>query len=197
MVVFTNESGLWTSQSIGIALNGVPNLFLGVGYVRKDNGNIYTPAYNFTNTPFIPIDPTKDLQIKAYEGVTNLMAFCAFYDSDYKFISVWQPGGSADGSRTATIPAAQIPANTVYIRCSGHVSKTDNYVIPFDLYNVLVNLATKTDVNAVIAQINTYLMVVMCIVVGRFRQRFQRPINQMYFIWQLNRGYIQISEILK
>lgn len=157
MVVFTNESGSWTSQSIGIALNGVPNLFLGVGYVRKDNGNINTPSYSYTNTPFIPIDPTKDLQIKAYEGVTNLMAFCAFYDSDYKFISVWQPGGAVDGTRTATIPAAQIPANTVYIRCSGYVNTTDNYVIPFDLYNVLINLATKTDVNAVIAQINTYL----------------------------------------
>lgn len=157
MVVFTNESGSWTSQSIGIALNGVPNLFLGVGYIRKDNGKVYTPASNFTNTPFLPIDRTKDLQIKAYEGVTNLMAFCAFYDNDYKFISVWQPGGATDGARTATIPADQIPANTAYIRCSGTKTVMDNYVIPFDLYNVLVNLATKTDVNTVIAQINTYL----------------------------------------
>ena len=157
MVVFTNETGVWTSQNIGIALNGVPNLFLGVGYVRKDNGNINTPSSNFTNTPFLPIDRTKDLQIKAYEGVTNLMAFCAFYDSDYKFISVWQPGGAADGTRTATIPANQIPENTVYIRCSGLRTVTDNYVIPFDLYNVLVNLSTKADINAVISQINTYL----------------------------------------
>lgn len=157
MVVFTNETGVWKSQNIGIALNGVPNLFLGVGYVRKDNGNINTPSSNLTNTPFLPIDRTKDLQIKAYEGVTSMIAFCAFYDSDYKFISAWQPGGATDGTRTATIPAAQIPANAVYIRCSGHHTVTDNYVIPFDLYNVLVNLATKTDVDAVIAQINTYL----------------------------------------
>ena len=98
MVVFTNETGVWKSQNIGIALNGVPNLFLGVGYVRKDNGNINTPSTSFRSTPFIPIDVTKDLQIKAYEGVTNLMAFCAFYDSDYKFISVWQPGGATDGT---------------------------------------------------------------------------------------------------
>ena len=157
MVVFTNETGVWTSQNIGIALNGVPNLFLGIGYVRKDNGNINTPSTSFRSTPFIPIDVTKDLQIKAYEGVTNLMAFCAFYDSDYKFISVWQPGGASNGTRTAVIPAAQIPANAVYVRCSGHGNTTDNYVIPFDLYNVLVNLATKTNVDAVIAQINTYL----------------------------------------
>lgn len=157
MVVFTNETGVWTSQNIGIALNGVPNLFLGIGYVRKDNGNINTPSTSYRSTPFIPIDVTKDLQIKAYEGVTKLMAFCAFYDSDYKFISAWQPGGASDGTRTAVIPAAQIPANAVYVRCSGHGTTTDNYVIPFDLYNVLVNLATKTNVDAVIAQINTYL----------------------------------------
>lgn len=157
MVVFTNETGVWTSQNIGIALNGVPNLFLGIGYVRKDNGNINTPSTSFRSTPFIPIDVTKDLQIKAYEGVTNPMAFCAFYDSDYKFISAWQPGGASNGTRTAVIPAAQIPANAVYVRCSGHGTTTDNYVIPFDLYNVLVNLATKTNVDAVIAQINTYL----------------------------------------
>lgn len=158
MVVFTNESGSWTSQSTGIALNGVPNLFLGKGYVHKNTGNVYEPAYKFTNTPFIPIDPTKDLQIQAYEGVVNPMGFCVFYDSDYKYISTWQPGGTADGTRTATIPAAQIPANAVYIRCTGHVTRTDNYVIPFDLYNVLVNLSTKTDANAVIAQINSYLV---------------------------------------
>lgn len=66
-------------------------------------------------------------------------------------------GGATDGTRTATIPADQIPANTAYIRCSGTKTVMDNYVIPFDLYNVLVNLATKTDVNTVIAQINTYL----------------------------------------
>lgn len=110
------------------------------------------------------------------------MAFCAFYDSDYKFISVWQPGGAADGTRTATIPANQIPENTVYIRCSGLRTVTDNYVIPFDLYNVLVNLSTKADINAVISQINTYLMVVTYIVVGLFRQRFRCPVKRIYSI---------------
>lgn len=123
------------------------DLFREIGYVRKNDGAINTPSTSWRATPFLKIDKQNDLQIRAYDGITNEyknICYCAFYDANYNFISAYNTGRTVNGYYEGVVPISSIPSNAEYIRCSCiGINRLDCYVRPFDEYNILLDLQLK------------------------------------------------------
>lgn len=89
---------------------------------------------------FLRITGKDDLQIRGQINENApLVALCAFYDKDYKYISAFTPEWAGNAIITVNIPAADIPANAVYIRCTG--SSTLGYVLPWDIFDLTTDVA--------------------------------------------------------
>lgn len=119
--------------------------------MRKNDGAINTPSTSWRATPFLKIDKQSDLQIRAYDGITDIyknIAFCAFYDANYNFISAYDTGNTVNGYYEGVVPISSIPSNAEYIRCSCiGTNRLDCYVRPFDEYNILLDLQLKKSKN--------------------------------------------------
>ena len=143
-----NPDDDFKATEIGVPLNGVRSLFREIGYIRNDTGKVNTVSTSWCCTPYLRITGKNDLQIRGAISETAPVAFCAFYDKDYNFISAFSPAWTGTTQITATIAAADIPADAVYIRCTG--SQNSGYVLPWDIFDLTTDVndkAKQSDLN--------------------------------------------------
>lgn len=123
-----NDNTTWGAEASKIETNyseirqGLGNLFLLPGFIRKTDGKQQFEQADYLCTDFLPV-ADEAVMVKGYEH-TNI-SIVTYYDVDKVFISSY---GSTNGEKTISLTAAERPENCRYIRCSTRKIQVNPFV---------------------------------------------------------------------